>query len=91
MENHQYDEITPEEFQAWVDSKITKLVVAKLMQRREEVTVHVMTGKCNDSDPMNSYDFHTGQVRGLMELFMLFEEAEEDVKEAATPEVIYDH
>ena len=87
--DNQYDtDITSEEFKDWTENRVTKLVISKVLQKRDEVIGHVAQGLCRIDEPLNTYDFHTGQIRGLMELFMLFDEA---AVEDAVDGVAYDH
>jgi hypothetical protein len=93
-EQKAYDEITAEDFQCWTENPVTRLVVQRLAEKREHIANFMLGGGCSevDGDTQRSYSFHAGQVRGLNELFFLFEEVKEDAAEEARKEQMnYDH
>lgn len=87
----QYDEISAEDFESWVGNKVTQLVLQKLTEKREMIANFILSGGCRESEgTQSSYDFHAGQVRGLNELFYLFEEVKSEAAEERR-EMNYDH
>jgi hypothetical protein len=73
--------ITQDEFREWTENKITKSVVKQIVDAREGLSNYIATGNTIGSDAEYSTDFMVGQIRGITELFNLFSEVKEEVKD----------
>lgn len=75
-------EVTQLEFKEWTQNKITKRVVKDLIQIQEHLKHYVATGKTLSKDAEFTTDRIVGRIEGVMELFNLFQDTTEDLKES---------
>jgi len=87
MSNREPLEVTPDQFQEWIDNPITKSIVADIVDMRDQLQGYLATGQTAGISPEYTTDRIFGRVEGLMEVFNLFTEVDENTKE----QVKYDH
>ena len=81
-------EVTPLEFKEWTQNKITKWIVKDIIEKQEHLKHYVASGKTLSADAEYTTDRIVGRIEGVMELFNLFQDTQEDLTEEVAD---YDH
>jgi len=75
-------EVTALEFKEWTQNKITKKVVSDIINMQEHLKHYVATGQTLSEGAEFTTDRIVGRIEGIMELFNLFQDTQEDLKES---------
>ena len=78
--NQEPVEITLDEFQAWQESNVTKLVLQEVEAYRDYLTKLLVTGNTLTSDAPTTTEQAVGELAGLTQLYLFFSEAGETGK-----------
>ena len=73
--NQEPVEITLEEFQAWQESNVTRLVLQEVEQYRGFLTQLIVSGGTLKADAEKSTAQAVGELAGLTQLYLFFSDA----------------
>jgi len=74
-------EISGEEFNEWVNNKITKAVVNEIMAIRDNLSQYLISGGSLAKDSDITTDRAVGRIEGITHLFNIFTETKEELRE----------